>query len=108
MGRPHTSVHHHLQTGVTSSLGSRLVNDPHLHPDHLGADGNGVLDDRGECFFQVDGDSPIPLLLQVKRNAVAFPFGIRRKPDYRNSLGFGENGFKIVETLYGQFWCLDS
>lgn len=125
MGRPHASVHHHLQTRLTSSLGSRLVNDPHLHPDYFSADGDGVLDDRGDCFgfskdlrnihgfrnvsqtwvgllpqdlfrFRVDGDDPIPLLLQVQRNAVAFPIRIRGKPDYRNGLGFGENGFELV------------
>lgn len=40
MGRPHTRVHNHLETGAARFFGSRLVNDTHLRQDHLGADGN--------------------------------------------------------------------
>src|SRR5580693_4264911 len=41
----HAAVHHHFKTGLLGTFGGFFLDHAELHPDHLRAHGDGLLDD---------------------------------------------------------------
>ena len=48
--RAHAGIHHDIQTRTPRQVGSFLVDDPLLHPDHLGPNLDRLLDDWLHIF----------------------------------------------------------
>lgn len=125
----HAGIHDDPKPRRTRTCGSRLVNDAELHPDGLGADGDGLFDDRGNLLgtteneheidrfghgqqigiglfaqtalhMRIDRDDAIPLFAQIRRNVVAGAFGPRGETDDGDGAGFGEDGLDGVIAIH--------
>ena len=64
------AVHDHFEAGRLGLCGGLVVADAQLHPDHLGADGDGVVDDRSDRIRGAEDIDHVDLVGNVAQTGV--------------------------------------